>query len=256
MQVEAQQSAIAHLIGVSADNRAQDVARLALRHLQDWVVNRVYRRRPPAHSRLLNLGCGDCLYPGWVNADRFRTGYWLTKLGGLVSSRLHLPDWVLDAAEPWRCPDDHWDGIYTEHMLEHLSYRDAVAVLREMLRTLRPGAWARIILPDLGRFIDFYNGDRGGRDFTERFAFGAEAISFLTQNFGHISTWDGALLEAVLREVGFANVRIAAYGEGTDARLLRDSPDRRWESVYVEAQKPSRAADRGASSPALAACAG
>ncbi|MGH7087388.1 MAG: class I SAM-dependent methyltransferase [Stellaceae bacterium] len=256
MQVDAQQSAIAHLFGVSADNRAQDVARLALRHLQDAVVNLVYRRHPPGRSRLLNLGCGDCLYPGWINADRFRTGYWLTQLGGLVSRRLRLPDWVLDAAEPWRCADDHWDGIYTEHMLEHLSYREAVAVMREMLRTLRPGAWARIILPDLGRFIDFYNGDRGDSDFLNRFAFGAEAISFLTQNFGHISAWDGALLEAVLREIGFVNVRIVAYGEGADRRLLKDSPDRRWESVYVEAQKPPRGSDLGATEPALAACVG
>jgi hypothetical protein len=111
--------------------------------------------------------------------------------------------------------------------------------MREMLRTLRPGAWVRIILPDLGRFIDFYNGDRREPEFVARFAHGAEAISFLTQNFGHESAWDGALLQAVLSELGFANARIVQFGEGSDPRLIKDSPGRRWESLYVEAQKPA-----------------
>jgi hypothetical protein len=242
MQVETTSSPIARLSEISVDNTGQDVARLALRHVQDGVVNRLYRRPPPATSRLLNLGCGDCLYPGWVNADRFRTGYWLKEFGGLVKGRLRLPDWFLDAAARWNCPDEHWEGIYTEHMLEHLTYSSGVAVMREMLRTLRPGAWARIIVPDLGRFVDFYNGDRSDGEFSRRFTYGAEAISFLTQNFGHVSAWDGALLKAVLSEVGFAEVRVVGYGEGSDPRLVKDSPNRRWESVYLEARKAPRAA--------------
>jgi predicted SAM-dependent methyltransferase len=240
MQVETQPSAIERISRISVDNTGQDVARLALRQVQDGVVNRLYRRPPPPTSRLLNLGCGDCLYPGWVNADRFRTGYWIKQFGGLVQRRLRFPDWFLDAGSRWKCADDHWEGIYTEHMLEHLSYREGVAVMREMLRTLRPGAWARIIVPDLGRFIDFYNGDRRDPEYVERFAFGAEAISFLTQNFGHVSVWDATLLQAVLTEVGFAEVRIVSYGAGTDTRIVKDSPGRRWESVYVEVQKPAR----------------
>ena len=243
MQVETQPSAIARLSLLSVDNTGHDVARLVLRHAQDGVVNRLYRRPPPATSRLLNLGCGDCLYPGWVNADRFRTGYWMKQFGDLVKGRLRLPDWFLDAGSPWRCADDHWDGIYTEHMLEHLSYRESVFVMREMLRTLKPGAWTRIIVPDLGRFVDFYNGDRRDPEFVERFTFGAEAISFLTQNFGHVSAWDGTLLQAVLTEVGFGEVRVVSFGEGTDPRIIKDSPDRRWESVYVEAQKAARDAE-------------
>jgi SAM-dependent methyltransferase len=240
MQVEAQQSAIAHILRVSADNTAQDVARLALRQFQDAAVNRLCRRPPPAHSRLLNLGCGDSLYPDWVNADRFRAGYWAMQMRGLISRRLKFPDWFLDAASPWRCNDDHWDGIYTEHMLEHLSYRADVAVMREMFRTLRPGGWARIIVPDVAHYVDFYNGDRHDPAFTDHFAFGAQAISSLTQNFGHVSAWDGVLLQAVLGEIGFVNIRVVEFGRGSDPRLVKDSPNRRWESVYVEAQKPGR----------------
>jgi hypothetical protein len=254
MQVETSSSAIRHLYAVSNDSSARDVARLALRQLQDAAVNRLYRRQPPTHSRLLNLGCGDCLYPGWVNADRFRTGYWIVKLGGVLRGEYRLPDWFLDAGAPWRCADDHWDGIYTEHMLEHLSYREAVVALGEMLRTLGPGRWARIIVPDLQLYVDFCNGLRPNCEFRTRFAHGAEAISFLTQNFGHVSTWDGALLTAVLTEIGFVNVRVVAYGVGSDPALLRDSQGRRWESVYVEAQKAARGAEPRREGQPLEAC--
>lgn len=254
MQVDTSPSAIRHVSAASIDSSQRDVARLALQRVQDAVINRLYRRPPPGHSRLLNLGCGDCVYPGWINADRFRTGYWLSKLGGLFRGEYRLPDWLLDACAPWRCADDHWDGIYTEHLIEHLPYHEAVFVMREMLRTLRPGKWARIIVPDLQRYLDFCNGRRGNDAFTERFAYGAEAISFLTQNFGHVSTWDGTLLEAVLSEVGFVNVRIVAFGEGSDPRLIQDSTQRRWESVYVEAQKPASAGNAPTSTRPLAEC--
>jgi hypothetical protein len=31
------------------------------------------------------------------------------------------PEWVMDATKPWKCPDNYWDGIFTEHVLEHLA---------------------------------------------------------------------------------------------------------------------------------------
>lgn len=230
------------------------IARLAMRQIQDAAINRFYRRRPPTGSRLLNLGCGDCLYDGWVNADRFRAGYWMLKAGGVIRGASRWPDWFLDAATPWRCSDDYWDGIYTEHMLEHLSYPAAVKVLREMRRTLRPGRWARIIVPNLKLYVAFYNGDRSNSEFSEQFVHGAQAISFLTQHFGHISTWDGALLTTVLSELGYVNVREVEFGVGTDPALIRDSEGRRWESVYVEAQKPPQGAPSTPTPRPLEAC--
>src|SRR6185312_8066977 len=103
MQVEIINSSIRHISEVSVESSARDVARLALQHLQDAVVNTFYRFPPPKTSRLLNIGCGDSLYPGWVNADRFRTGYWLVNLGGVIKGKYRLPDWVLDAASRWNC---------------------------------------------------------------------------------------------------------------------------------------------------------
>jgi len=43
------------------------------------------------------------------------------------------------------------------------------------------------------------------------------------------------MLVEKLMEVGFKSAKKTAYLEGSDKRLLRDSKDRQWESVYVEA---------------------
>lgn len=232
-------SVIARLHAASVDDRTlKGVARLALQQLQDAAVNLFYHRRPPKGSRLLNLGCGEDHYPGWVNADRFRTAFLISRLGGLLRGQYRLPGWVLDARARWNCPDDYWEGIYTEHMLEHLSYDEVIGTLREMLRTLQPGGWARIVLPDLRHYVDFYNGTRVDEEFASRFAYGAEAIAFLTQKWGHVSVWDATLLSEVLKEIGFVKISEVSYRRGTDQRLLRDSLRRQHESLYVEARKP------------------
>ena len=61
----------------------------------------------------------------------------------------------MDATKPWKCPDNYWDGIFTEHVLEHLSYKDAIFAIGECYRPLKPGAWLRISVPDIDKFIRF-----------------------------------------------------------------------------------------------------
>jgi predicted SAM-dependent methyltransferase len=161
----------------------------------------------------------------------------------VLRGKLKLPEWVLDATSKWNCPDDYWDGIFTEDVLEHLSYNDAVFTLKEALRTLRPGRLIRIVLPDIQRYIEFYNDKTANRSanqwFEERFAFGAEAIAYLTQNQGHASVWDSYLLSTVLKEIGFVNVAMVSFNRGSDRRLQMDRSSGCHESLYVEAQKPS-----------------
>ncbi len=37
----------------------------------------------------------------------------------------------MDATKPWKCPDNYWDGIFTEYVLEHFSYKDAIFAIGE-----------------------------------------------------------------------------------------------------------------------------
>lgn len=102
------------------------------------------RRRPPApkNPNLLNLGCGPHIYPGWVNADDYAPKRRLRE-------RAFKPDWMLDITRQWHCPDDYWDGIFTQHVIEHLSYSEATGAFKECHRTLKPGTWLRVCVPDL-----------------------------------------------------------------------------------------------------------
>ncbi len=190
------------------------------------------RRRPPdvevGGVRLLNIGSGLRPLAGWVNADFFRWPFWRTPVGY----------WPVDLRYPLPCRDDHWDGAFTEHTLEHLAAHDARSLLHEILRTLRPGAWLRVVVPDLALYVNYYLGGVSDPLFSARWPQRADALWALTQNYGHRSLWDAGSACAALREAGFADVRAVRFGEGTDRRLVCDAPERRWESLYVEGRKP------------------
>ena len=190
------------------------------------LAHRFQRRPPPASATgLLNLGCGTLQYEGWVNADLYNfVRVWL----GLD----RRPDWMLDATKPWNCPDNHWNGVFSQHMLEHLPYRNAVFALREIHRTLKPGAWLRVSVPDIDKFTSDDYAQAG--DFSSR----PEAISYITQHFWHLSVWDARLMVDLLTSLGFKDVRECAFGEGTDRALVRDQEVKKAESLWVEARKP------------------
>ena len=191
------------------------------------------RRSPPAskNPNLLNLGCGPQIYLGWVNADDYAPKRRLRE-------RAFKPDWTLDVTRPWRCPDDYWDGIFTQHVIEHLSYSEAVGVFKECRRTLKPGAWLRICVPDLATYVRYYRGEIGDDQFFS-LPHRTLALSFLTQMHMHRSVWDSDLMVKVLDEIGFTEAATVSFGVGSDTRLLKDDLEKAPESLYVEARKPA-----------------
>jgi predicted SAM-dependent methyltransferase len=183
-------------------------------------------------QKYLNLGCGESKFEGWVNADIY-------KFYKIIMGREPWPDWMLDATKPWNCPDEFWGGIYCSHTIEHIKYIDVIALFKEAYRTLASEKWIRIVVPDLNKYIKYYTGEASETEF-EKFSYKALAVSDLTQNWGHISAWDEYLLIDLLQEIGFVNVTKVDYQKGTDSQLFKDEyiANRRWESLYVEAQKP------------------
>jgi len=200
--------------------------------LERTLGDALFRRGPPdvGEPALLNLGCGPHIFQGWVNADdyAFKRG---------LREAAFRPNWRLDITRPWCCRADHWDGVFTEHVLEHVSYSQAVFVLKECLRTLKPGARLRISVPDLRAYVDFYEGREARPEFA-LFPHPAVGVSFLTQMHSHRSAWDTDLMTCVLTELGFQDAGPVAFGVGADPRLIRDDPDKVHESLYVEARKP------------------
>lgn len=199
------------------------------------LYGRIFLNKKPRltdNLNLLHLGCSHNKFVGWVNADFYQgVKFW--------KKYPNKPDWTLDLRYPLNCDSDYWDGIFTEHTLEHLLPLHVLNLLKEILRTLKPGCWLRVSVPDLGKYVDYYSGKKSHENF-KRWPTGAEAIRSLTQNWGHLSVWDSELLGNFLHEAGFVNTRKVNFSEGTDKRIIKDNEKRRWESLYMEAQKPQK----------------
>ncbi len=187
-----------------------------------------FRKLKNKNYKYLNLGGVEILGPTYCSANIS------APLNLIFKKKLNF--WSMDASKPWLCPDNYWEGIFSSHMLEHLSYAGAINSLKEAYRTIKPGGLIRIVLPDLGKYIRYYNGMSPNNQF-ERFRSGAIAISVLTQNAGHFSVWDFTLLSDVLSEIGWKNIERVGYKQGANPDLFLDIKERDWASFYLEAKK-------------------
>lgn len=124
------------------------------------------RQGPLAGARVVDLGCG----PGWY-ADALRAaGATVLALDG-APEELVRPDGrpcagaIVGDATTIPLPDGWADGVLCSNMLEHTP--DAVAVLRDIGRVLRPGGWAYV------SWTNWYS-PWGGHDMTPWHLLGTE----------------------------------------------------------------------------------
>ena len=196
--------------------------------------------KPRAGRNLVNLGCGPHTVSGWINVDFFGAK-------GI--------DYGADLRYPLRLETASVDGIFSEHTLEHLAFRDADRLLAECYRIMKSGARIRIVVPDVSLFIASYSsGDESWFAKWEKLYFTdspdaertqrrlgspLEALSFVTQEYGHQSCWDFRTLSNHLRETGFVEIPRCSVMEGGDSALLvdQDEEDRKFISLYIEAAK-------------------
>ena len=183
----------------------------------------------------LDIGCGLNAHPELINLD------YLWHPGVDVC-------WDITRGLPF--VDASLRGIYSEHCLEHFPLPVARALLREIRRVLAPDGTVRIIVPDGELYLRTYLQQLGG-DASAQFPFQKDESArdlwspMVSVNrvfyqdreslFGHRTIYDFQLLELLLREAGFTRVTLRDFQQGADSRLLVDTPDRRVESLYVEA---------------------
>ena len=95
----------------------------------------------------LNLGCGAKVLKGWVNVDVVSRGganYQAVK-GDKPDVEADIRDLPFD--------DDYADEAMAIHVVEHFYIWDAVDVLKEWYRVLKPGGKMIIEVPDLDKVI-------------------------------------------------------------------------------------------------------
>lgn len=202
--------------------------------LFSWIGHRVFSSKPPekesdSHGRYLNLGSGAVREEQFVNADFYR----LHKLWSKERA-----DWFLDLNKPLNCDSNYWDGVILVHVNEHLTYQKNYMLMVEIFRVLKPGGDCRLVIPDLDHYLDWKPAGSNLHAKMDRYSSLPEAISNLTQNHKHISTWNFDLMKQVLEEIGFVDIQKSAYLEGRNGALLIDGQNHEWQSFYCECSKP------------------
>src|SRR5438093_6396512 len=87
----------------------------------------------------LQIGSANNQIAGWLNSDYHPHD----------ATQYHL-----DATEPFDIPDESFDLVFCEHMIEHISFSDGLNMLRECHRILKPGGRMRIATPPLEFLLD------------------------------------------------------------------------------------------------------
>ena len=176
----------------------------------------------------LNLGSGPrgVASPHWLNVD------------GFVDQNVQH---VIDFSRPLPIGDGTIDGIFSEHVQEHFTLEDGIALLAECHRILVPGGCVRLIMPDAEKVLRAYLHEPevllARRPAPSTLPM--EAVnSYFRQRYEHQCLYDFPLAEYAFERAGFTAVSRAAFGEGNCPReMILDDPKYAWESVYVEAVK-------------------
>jgi predicted SAM-dependent methyltransferase len=201
--------------------------RLRAKQLATAVISPYARRQ--AHSFgggspvRLHLGSGGNNLDGWVNID-------------LVGAHADL-SW--DLRRPLPFAPASVEAVFLEHVLEHMTVADGIAVLGLLRDLLVPGGILRVGVPDAGLYATSYvRGDqvldqlRPGRP-TRMLALGE-----VFQEHGHVSAWDGETLCLAVTEAGYEGATVMPGGT-SKISPAPDSKARIPETVYVEAIAPS-----------------
>jgi predicted SAM-dependent methyltransferase len=146
----------------------------------------------------LHLGCCNQILPDYINYD-------LTPGPGGV---------VQDLTKPLPHEDNTVDFIFSEHFLEHINRDQALGLLKECYRVLKPGTICRTTVPDLRIIANDYINDYRDRfgDFL-KLPTACQMFNNSMRNWGHTYMYDVEDLMLLYKEAGFDVVAEVPHGE-------------------------------------------
>lgn len=162
----------------------------------------------------LHLGCGMFPKEGWLNTD--------------INVKDEDNIVRLDVRSSFDIPDNSFDYIYSEHLIEHVDYFGAINMLKESYRVLKPGGVLRISTPKLEFLIDLYlhPDNTLNKEYIEYDSKRSHLpnnpmyiISNFHTNWGHKIIYDIPTLRNLLEECGFRNIKQCNVDESTHEYL-------------------------------------
>lgn len=178
------------------------------------------------HSkRWLNVGCGPCAAPGWINCD-------LRPHGGL-NLRSNLCRGLPIASNSLDC-------IAAIHVLQDLAWTEIPPVLQELHRVLRPGGVLRLAVPDLDKAIRAYLAKDAAYFYVPDRDAQSVGAKLITQMIWYGSVRTPCTLDFLAEWLGradFCGIARRSFGiSAIDGLAALDNRER--ESLFIEAVKP------------------
>lgn len=181
-----------------------DIYKYRSKKRNDSLINNYFKNHGVAK---LQIGCGDNKLSGWLNTD-------------ISIKRCKEGAVYLDAGEPFPLRDACIDYIFSEHLFEHLKYSQALNMLSECHRVLKPHGIIRIATPNLLFLLDLYqnpekhinkqyiewssNGGGGGGEIIPSSS--VYVINKFHTYWGHKIVYDPDTLTELLKQNGFCDI--------------------------------------------------
>jgi len=223
-------------------------------HTQPRLVTRdnsTASARSAPYRVIVNFGCGPTPAAECLNIDGSLTvllaklpvpPYVFGRRAEFVRAvRLHRVKYA--TARRLRFPEASLDAFYSSHTLEHLPRGECVSLLVRAYAWLRPGGVLRIVLPDLSHAaLAYVSGAIDADTFVRRLRLSVEGQPWWSVVFGHAHhrwMYDTKSLARILEGIGYQEIKACEFRESRLNELAAlDMPERREESLYVEAIRP------------------
>ncbi len=190
-----------------------------------------YLSTPGIHK--LQIGAGSSRKSGWLNTD-------IEKRDGLA---------FLDATKPFPLPDGSVRAVFSEHVIEHLTFDEGRFMLKECHRVLAPGGRIRIATPNLLKFTRLLQVDLP--DDVRRFEGrklqwhkwpqtvdpGCFILNMQLREWGHQFIYTPKMLRGRLEKFGFTDVREFKPGISDDPELADMEARSEWNFRDVNAEE-------------------
>jgi predicted SAM-dependent methyltransferase len=152
-----------------------------------------------AASKKLNIGAQTNILPGWLNVD-------LLPFPGAT---------FMDATRRWPFPDNTFDALLCEHMIEHVSKREGQFVLNEAYRVAADGARIRIVTPDMTSFarLALDQETRGANAYIDVIetrhpgVSQCDIVNMIYYGYGHRYIFSPRELSEMMRQAGFVDIQ-------------------------------------------------
>ncbi len=168
----------------------------------------------------LNVGCGNRIYEGMVNADL------MNPLADLQMDMTNLSNQqqteTLNMTKIWPFPDERFGEVHMIHCIEHTPYRQHIGILEEAHRVLKPDGRLVVGYPEFEICVENFLKNKSGK----RWSWWVQTLYGSQENQGqfHVAPVTRENLSNQLIEVGFGDLKYELTDADAAIEAIKQEP--------------------------------